>query len=47
LAGWPLDWILPSSQDRAAKERVLKNLAAQSHLSMRTVVMIYSPTGMN
>ena len=28
-------------QARAANERVLKNLAAQSHLSMRTEVMIY------
>src|SRR5215470_4790496 len=34
----------PSSQARAAKARVLKNLAAQSHLSIRTEVMIYSPT---
>jgi hypothetical protein len=39
LAGCPLDWILPSSQARVASERVLKNLAAHSHLSMRTEVI--------
>src|SRR5690242_14821754 len=36
LAGCPLDCIRPSSQARAASARVLKNLAAQSHLSIRT-----------
>src|ERR1700743_619703 len=36
LANCPLDAILPSSQARTASARVLKNLAAQSHLSMRT-----------
>src|SRR5579864_455271 len=44
LAGCWLDSILPSSQARAAKARVLKNLAAHSHLSMRTfVVAIFDP----
>src|SRR2546423_10867972 len=36
LAGSPLDWIRPSSQALAASARVLKNLADQSHLSIRT-----------
>jgi hypothetical protein len=35
-----LDSILPSSHARAASERVLKNRAAQSHLSILTRVMI-------
>src|SRR5208337_4005748 len=43
LAGCPLERILPSSQARAANARVLKNLAAQSHLSIRTLVMIHFP----
>ena|SRR5271155_240438 len=42
LAGWPLDRILPSSHALAASERVLKNLAALSHSSIRTQVMIHS-----
>src|SRR5882672_9445089 len=46
LAGWPLDWILPRSQAREARDRVLKNLAAQSHLSIRTEGMSYFATGM-
>src|ERR1700722_2010285 len=41
LAGWPLDWIRPSSQARAASDRVLKNLAAHNHLSIRTEVIIH------
>src|ERR1700682_160137 len=46
FAGWPLDSILPRSQARAACARVLKNLAAQSHLSIRTEVMnLFSYTG--
>src|SRR5262245_51325274 len=36
FACWPFDEILPSSQARAASERVLKNRAAQSHLSILT-----------
>src|ERR1051326_1603271 len=40
LAGCPLDWIRPSSQALAASARVLKNLAAQSHLSIRTELML-------
>src|SRR6516162_5529572 len=40
LAACPLDWILPSSQARAASARVLKNRAAQSHLSIRTEGML-------
>src|ERR1022692_4714190 len=40
LAGCPLASILPSSHARAASERVLKNRAAQSHLSILTPVMI-------
>jgi hypothetical protein len=40
LAGCPFERILPKSQARAAKARVLKNLAAQSHLSIRTEVML-------
>src|ERR1041385_2855923 len=36
LAGCRLDWSRPSSHAREASERVLKNRAAQSHLSMRT-----------
>src|SRR5208337_1698129 len=47
-AAWddcPLDRILPSSQARAANARVLKNLAARSHLSIRTLVMIHFPEG--
>src|SRR5438045_2854865 len=32
----PFDSMRPSSQARAASARVLKNRAAQSHLSMRT-----------
>src|SRR5208337_3276832 len=43
LAGCPLERILPSSQARAANARVLKNLAAQSHLSILTLVMIHFP----
>ena len=43
LAGCWLDRILPSSQARAASARVLKNLAAQSHLSILTLAMIYFP----
>src|SRR5579864_387414 len=43
LTGCPLDSILPSSQARAARERVLKNRAAQSHLSILTLVMILLP----
>jgi hypothetical protein len=39
LAGCPFDKILPSSQARFAKGRVLKNLAAQSHVSIRTPVI--------
>src|SRR5215475_2633732 len=39
LANCPLDWILPRSQARDARERVLKKRAAQSHLSIRTEVM--------
>src|SRR5277367_2597483 len=42
LAGCPLDRILPSSHARAASDRVLKNLAAQSHLSIRTEAMSLS-----
>ena len=38
--------MLPSPQARAANARVLKNLAAQSQLSIRTEVMIYFPIGM-
>ena len=41
LTGCLLEWILPSSQARAARVRVLKNRAAQSHLSIRTPGMIY------
>ena len=37
-AGWPLERILPSSQALEANARVLKNRAAQSHLSKRTEV---------
>ena len=36
LASCPLDAILPSSHARAASERLLKNRAAQSHLSILT-----------
>ena len=36
LARTPPESILPSSQARSASERVLKNRAAQSHLSIRT-----------
>src|SRR5207244_3894582 len=39
LEGRPLDAILPSSQARAASERVLKNRAAQSHLSILILEM--------
>src|SRR5882762_11651070 len=43
LAGCPLDWILPSTQARAAHARVLKNLAAHSHLSilMLAIALLY------
>jgi hypothetical protein len=37
-----LDSILPSSQARLAKARVLKNLAAHSQMSMRTLVKVFS-----
>lgn len=37
LAAWPLDGTLPNSQARDSKAQVLKNLAAQSHLSLRTL----------
>src|ERR1017187_640487 len=40
LAGCPLDPILPSSHACAASARVLKNRAAQSHLSILTRVII-------
>jgi hypothetical protein len=33
----PFNWTLPLSTAWAASERVLKNLAAQSHLSTRTI----------
>ena len=39
LANCPLDRILPSSHARADKARVLKNLAAHSHLSILTPVI--------
>src|SRR5262249_6345447 len=35
----PLESTLPRSQARDARDRVLKNLAAQSHLSMRRPVI--------
>src|SRR5207245_857131 len=40
LACCPLDTILPSSQARRASARVLKNRAAQSHLSVLRRAMI-------
>src|SRR6266567_5864004 len=39
LVGCPSQSTLPSSQARPASALVLKNLAAQSHLSIRTEVM--------
>ena len=39
LAGCPLDSILPSPHARVASERVLRNQAAQSHLSIPTPVV--------
>src|SRR5256885_9332390 len=44
LAGCPFDCIRPSSEALAASARVLKNLAAQSHLSIRTELIIHFPT---
>src|SRR5882757_4544832 len=38
LASWPLATMRPSSQARAASARVLKKRAAQSHLSIRTLL---------
>ncbi len=35
--------ILPNSHDRAASDRVLKNLAAHNHLSTLTEFMIARP----
>jgi hypothetical protein len=40
LAGWQFDATLPSSHARVAIDRVLKNRAAQSHLSIRTPVTL-------
>src|SRR4051794_16903155 len=44
LAGWPLDSTLVNSQAFAASVRVLKNRAAQSHLSIRTEVIFITYT---
>ena len=40
LGEWPLDSMRPISQDFCARTRVLKKRAAQSHLSMRTLVIL-------
>ena len=42
LARCPLEVMRPISQDFCARARVLKKRAAQSHLSMRTVVRVES-----
>jgi hypothetical protein len=44
LARFSFDSILPMSHASEAKARVLKNLATQSHLSIRTESMIHSHT---
>ena len=43
LATTPFDSALPNSQALAASARVLKNLAAQSHLSIRTESILHLP----
>src|SRR6185436_6530946 len=45
LAGCPLHSILPDSHARAASERVLKNRAAQSHLSILRDIIPFSYQG--
>ncbi len=40
LGGFPLRWIRLRPQARVAMARVLKNMVAQSHLSIRTERMI-------